>query len=229
MSEQQQVGGLASLINAATFIFGMILFFTFLNAADYDNLEVEPIRHVAFLVENQSILYLWYLVIYIVFGVSLVVLTLALHARLKAGAEALTQTATVFGIIWAVLVIGAGMVANVGAGVVIQRYAVDPEQAASAWLALRIVVYGLGGGNEIVGGLWIFLVSWAALGPRRLPRALNYLGLLVGGAGIVTTVPALSELGAIFGLGSIVWFIWVGAVLLRSRPEQGPATATPMR
>ena len=60
---------------------------------------------------------------------------------------------------------------------------------------------GLGGGNEIVGGLWVLLVSWAALRAGGLPRALNYLGLVIGVAGILTVVPALGELGAIFGLG----------------------------
>ena len=75
---------------------------------------------------------------------------------------------------------------------------------------------GLGGGNEIVGGLWVLLVSWIAL-RDVLPKALNYLGMIVGVAGIVTLVPALTEVGAIFGLGIIVWYIWVGIVLLRNK------------
>jgi hypothetical protein len=36
-------------------------------------------------------------------------------------------------------------------------------------------------------------------------------------AGILTAVPALGELGVAFGLGSIIWFIWLGIVMLRSR------------
>ena len=36
--------------------------------------------------------------------------------------------------------------------------------------------------------------------------------------GLVTLVPGLSELGMLFGLGSIVWFTWVGVVLLRTDP-----------
>lgn len=77
---------------------------------------------------------------------------------------------------------------------------------------------GLGGGNEIVGGIWVLLVSWAALRGARLPRALNYLGVVIGVAGLVTIVPALEAVRAIFGLGLIVWFVWVGVVLLRSSP-----------
>lgn len=45
-----------------------------------------------------------YLIAYVVFGIFLVVLALALYERLKAGAPAMAQTATAFGLIWAGLV-----------------------------------------------------------------------------------------------------------------------------
>jgi hypothetical protein len=51
----------------------------------------------------------------------------------------------------------------------------------------------------------------------EFPKALNYLGLAIGVAGIVSVVPALAEYFIyIFALGQIVWFIWLGIVLLRS-------------
>jgi hypothetical protein len=74
----------------------------------------------------------------------------------------------------------------------------------------------LGGAVELPGGLWLLLVSWAAWRGGELPKGLNYLGLLVGAAGVLTAVPTLGELGAVFGLGSIVWFLWLGIVLLRT-------------
>jgi hypothetical protein len=49
----------------------------------------------------------------------------------------------------------------------------------------------------------------------QLPKALNWLGAMVGGAGLVTALPGLGELGAVFGLGLIVWFVWLGIVMLR--------------
>ena len=109
--------------------------------------------------------------------------------------------------------------------------AANKAQAASLWLAVNSVVTGLGGGNEIVGGLWVLLVSWAALRAGGLPRALAYLGLVLGVAGILqTAVPALEVLGAIFGLGFIVWFVWLGIVLVRAKPSataQGPDAFVP--
>jgi hypothetical protein len=44
---------------------------------------------------------------------------------------------------------------------------------------------------------------------------LNILGLLVGAVGIVTIVPGLIDLAGLFGLGQVVWFVWLGIVLLR--------------
>jgi len=58
-------------------------------------------------------------------------------------------------------------------------------------------------------------VSWAALRGGGLPKALNYLGVVIGVAGIVTVVPALDVLTDVFGLSQIVWFAWLGIVMLR--------------
>ncbi len=78
---------------------------------------------------------------------------------------------------------------------------------------------GLGNGNgEILGGLWVLLVSIAALRAGGLPRGLNILGLLVGAVGILSIIPGLTGLTGIFGLSQIIWFVWLGIVLLRSNP-----------
>lgn len=217
----QKIGGVAALIQAAAFVVGFALFLTLLIPAGYDSGN-DPLQSVAFLSNNQTTMYIWNLIIYVVFGIALVVLALALYERLKVGAPAMAQTATAFGLIWAGLVIASGMVANIGLGTVVDLYGKDPAQAASAWLTLRSVESGLGGGNEIAGGMWVLLASWAALRAGGLTRALNYLGVALGVSGLLTVVPALEMFGAIFGLGLIVWFVWVGIAMLRgSQSEQG--------
>jgi hypothetical protein len=63
------------------------------------------------------------------------------------------------------------------------------------------------------------LLSGAALRTGALSRVLNYLGVVVGVAGLISIVPALAETFiTIFALGQIVWFVWLGIVLLRSNP-----------
>ncbi len=209
----QKVGGIAALINAAAYIVGFGMVLTMLSPI----MSADRSQAVAFLVANQTVMLVWHLIIYLVAGVCMVPLVLALHERLKAGAPALMQTATAFGLIWAGLVIASGMLLVNDAGIVADLYATDQAQATTVWLALSAVENGLGGAIELPGGLWILLVSLAALRAGGLPRALNYLGVTIGVAGIVMVVPALQEAGSVFGLGFIIWFVWAGIVMVRDR------------
>ena len=107
------------------------------------------------------------------------------------------------------------MVSNIAIGTVADLHDTDPAAAEPVWSALDSVQNGLGGGNEIAGGVWVLLVSWAALTTAVLPRALNYLGLTAGAAGLITVIPALEGVGAVFGIGLIIWFAWLGVLLLK--------------
>jgi len=135
--------------------------------------------------------------------------------------SALARTATAFGIIWSVLVIASGMIYNVGMETVAALYGQSPEQAATVWLAIDSVFNGLGGGVEVVGGVWVLLLSIAGLRNGGLPRLFNYFGFVVGAAGLITVAPALSEIGGmVFGLTQIIWFTWLGIAMLRQpRPQ----------
>jgi hypothetical protein len=213
----QKMGGIAALYEAAAYVLGLVFF---LFAVDYPG-AVQPAQKLALLVNNQLSMQIVTLLIYVAFGAFLVVLALALHSRLQAGSPAIMQTATAFGLIWAGLLIGSGMVFNTGAGAVVALHSSDPSQAAAIWSAIDAVHAGLGGEVEIVGGLWILLASWAALRTGGLPRALNYLGVVAGVAGVLSILPGLSMLVVVFALGQLVWFAWLGLVMLRSS-----ATAT---
>jgi hypothetical protein len=209
----QKSGGFAALYLAVAYLIGMVLFIAVL---DYPSLT-DPAQKVALLVEMQTVIFSTNLLMYVLFGVVLIVLALALHERLKSGAPALVQVATVIGIIWAGSLIASGMVANAGIAPVVALYATDPAQAALSWQGIETVANGLGNGNgEILGGLWALLVSLAALRTGGLPKGLNLLGLLVGAAGILSLIPGMTDaLTGVFGLSQIIWFVGLGTVLLR--------------
>lgn len=212
MNDFQRMGGVGALVNAFAYAVGLGLAATMLIPI----LTAEPEQYVSLLVDNETLLYVWHLLIYVVAGVAMVPMVLGLHDRLKDDSPAVMQNTTAMGLIWAGLVIASGMVILVDIGTVVERYATDPAQAVTIWLAVDSVERGLGGGIELPGGLWVLLLSWVALRSGGLPRILNFLGLLIGVAGIVTVVPSLAEMGGvIFGLLFIVWFIWAGIVLLR--------------
>jgi hypothetical protein len=223
----QKVGGIAALVEAATFIIGIALFVTVLS--DYTTGDPTPAESVAFLVDNKAFLYISNIIIFIIFGLALVPVVLALHERLRSGTPMLAQASTAFGLIWAGLVLAAGMVTNIGIGSIADLNETDPARAETVWSALDAVQNGLGGGNEIAGGVWVLLVSLAAFKTSALPTAMNYLGAVSGVAGLVTIIPPLEAVGAIFGLGLIVWFVWLGAVLVRDPRGSAAEPSTPHR
>ena len=216
MKTLQKFGGFAALYLAVAYLIGMVIFLVVL---DYPSIT-DPAQKVALLVEMQMITFSTNLLMYVFFGVFLVVLSLALYERIKSEAPALMQVATVIGIIWAGSLIASGMVLNAGIAPVVALYTQDPVRAALAWMEIETVASGLGNGNgEILGGLWALLVSWAAWRVGGLPKGLNILGLLVGAVGIISITPGLTEgMVGIFGLSQIIWFVWLGIVLLRSNP-----------
>ncbi len=221
----QKAAGVAALVEALTFVIGFALYFTLLASTGYAEGGATAVENAAFLASHSSLIYAWNLVIYILFGLALVALTLGLYDRLKEGSPALAQGAAAFGLLWSGLIIATGMVANVGQGMIVNLYANDPAQAGTLWQAMHLVETGLGGGNEIAGGVWVFLVSLAALRGRVFHPALNYFGLVIGVSGLLTVVPALEVFGAVFGLGLILWFVLCGLKLLKPGKHPVPILA----
>ena len=110
MKTLQKFGGIAALYMALAHMMGLIIFIVILDYISITDLA----QKVAMNVDNQAVVYSTNLLMYVFFGFFLIVLSLALYDRLKAGAPALMQVATVIGIIWAGSLIASGMVANAG-------------------------------------------------------------------------------------------------------------------
>ncbi len=213
---QQKVGGWAALYVALAYVVAMPYFLLFVK---YPNV-VDPAEKVALLVGHRGSLQAVYLITYVIFGIVLAVLALSLYQRLKDDSPILAQTAAAVGVIWGLVLVASGMVFNAGMGAVVDLHGTDPAQAVSVWQAVEPVAQGLGGaGGELLGGLWVMLVSVAALRARKLPRSLNWLGVVIGALGVVSVVPALREVAYGFGALQIVWFVWLGVVMLRVRPR----------
>jgi hypothetical protein len=214
MKNLQKVGGIAALYAGAAYVVGMLGFVLIVGWPD------DPVKQMAVLMDNQISMHMLYLIVYQIWSLFLVVLTVALYQRLKAGSLAMMQVTTAIGIIWATVVIASGMIWNIGMDTVVDLYGQDQAQATTVWVAIESVCDGIGGGNEILGGVWMLLISWVALRAGGLPKALSYLGIVVAAAGILSALPGLGDLGMVFGLVQIVWFIWLGIVMLRSSPSE---------
>jgi hypothetical protein len=76
MNDLQKMGGVAALIDAATFVVGFGLFFTLLAPTGIGTPDPDPDLFVAVLADNLAIMYTWNLIIFVVFGIFLVVVAL---------------------------------------------------------------------------------------------------------------------------------------------------------
>jgi hypothetical protein len=219
MKNLLKMGGIAALIGAATNLMAIV---TFIILGPKGFGSSDPGQVVAFLANNQAFMHVFDIISYLVFGVSLIFLSLALYERLKAGSSPmLAQAVSAFGLIYAVLVLVVGTLEISNLNTVVKLYVENPTQAATVWLTLNSVASGLGGGGgeTLVNALWILLLSWVALRAREFPRVLNYFGMVIGVAGILTVLlTSFLPMAVVYGLGLIIWLAWIGIVILRKSP-----------
>lgn len=212
MKNFQKVGGFAAFYLAIAYLVTIPIFIFIL---DYPSI-VEPSQKMDLISKQPALMYLTNIISYVIFGLFLIILNLSLYEKLKDKSPNIMKAATVIGIIWACLLIGSGMVANAGMTQAIALFKENPDQGIILWLGIEAVANGMGGQNgEILGVVMTLLISIAGLRGGLLPKSLNYLGIILGTVGIISIVPGLTDLCSVFGMIQIIWFIWIGVVLLK--------------
>ena len=170
----------------------------------------------AFVTQNVNALWIAYFTIYVVFGVLLAVLVIAIDDILSSSVNQtqnrLLRMGSLFGKIWVCLVIASGMIATIGMSHAVSLTAVSNEEAHRLWGVVSMLVESLGGGNELVGGVWVLLTSITALKQRMFSNTVNLCGL-----GILLSIHA-EVFTEIFGITQIIWFIAIGASLIKRSP-----------
>lgn len=207
----QKIGGISSILQGVIYIFAFIVYGGILV---YPGNNANAIEEFQFLSDNYFILSVLNLVSYVLFGILLAVLVLALHQRLKKHAPNFSKLTFIFGILWVGLVIASGIIANIGLNSIVKIGSTDIEKAMLIWDSVSIVSEGLGGGNEIVGGIWVLLLSILSFKIKMFSKSLHILGMLVGFTGIATIYP-LEIFTEIFGISQIIWFLWIGIAMIR--------------
>lgn len=213
-ARRQKGGGAAALFLAVTYLAAMPYF---LLVIDYQG-ATTPAEKVALVVGNYASMYAMYLATYVLGGIALGALALALYDRMHAAAPSTVRIATAIGLLWSFALVACGMVFTYGMTTIQALAGTDRAQALATWQAIEPVALGLGGaGGEVLGGLWVPLVSLVALRSGALPKALGWLGVVVGIAGLVSAVPVLHDAAIVFGLLQIVWFAGVGVALVMTK------------
>lgn len=200
-------GIVSSLYMALAYAAGIVIFIVILK---YPQIT-EDIERVRIAVEMKSMVFLTNLFMYVLFGPVLVLFILFLKSRLERSETVLVKFASIVGFIWAGSLTAAGMIANGALEPVAQLFSENPDSAVLVWQMLDTVSVGLGNGNgEILGGLMSLGFGIAMLKDKNFHRGLGILGIVVGAIGVISLMPALTDLAAAFGILQLVWFLLTG-------------------
>ncbi|MGX5172760.1 hypothetical protein ACUR5C_01875 [Aliikangiella sp. IMCC44653] len=213
MIQFNKIAGVAAVGSALIYIAAFVYFGVFSAMPSGANSE----QVMLYLAEHKSLISMVYFLIYVVFGLLLAVIVVNLNEQLACRSSSLFKIASLFGAIWVGLVIASGMLSTIGLSHAVALIDSNYDRAYDLWVVITVITESIGGGNELVGGIWVLLISIAAKQQGLFSRGLNYLGMLVGVAGIATVYPAVI-FTEIFGVTQILWFLWLGIALLSNRP-----------
>lgn len=216
----QKSGAAASIGMALCYVSMFIVYGAILSLPQTDDIGVK----LQYIADHYYLISVADAVGYLLFGCLLLITVQAVHRHLlrylPVGFSGLLNSAGAFGFIWVVLMMCSGFVALIGLDKILELHADASPHAVPLFYSYGIVVNALGGGIELVGGLWVLLLSIVAIRDGGLPKWLNVLGVGVGLAGIFTLFHGVGGLKEAFGLGQIVWFVGLGIALFRRMPSQ---------
>jgi len=210
MKSANRVTGVAAIGLSLIYIFAFVYYGAFWSFPGQSDVQTK----MNFLAEHQSIISAVSFITYILFGLVLSILVAGTVRCLQQAGEMQKSITAAFGYLWVGLVIASGMIAISGVGYAIKLANTDAQKAFDAWSLMMTLAQSIGGDNEIVGAVWVLLVSVLALKANVFSKFLHYLGIIVGLTG-VATVTSYDSFKELFGVLQIIWFFWFGVCFLQ--------------
>lgn len=205
-------GSVIAFLLAICYIIGFVCMFMFFKPLTNSFLPAK--EKFNYILENKHQLTLWYFVIYVLFGIFLIPLVFIIKNYFNN--TKWSKLTSIFGYIWAAFVIASGFIFIIGIEKVSAIQVVD-EQKLTIWNTISILQEALGGGIELIGGFWVMLIGINGFIDKKGGLFFNVFSLLLGLIGVVTIIPFLFNLGGVFGLLQIIWFIVLGFKLQKNR------------
>ncbi|MBU3002651.1 hypothetical protein [Paraglaciecola arctica] len=214
MRTRQRRGALSAFICATSFILGLSLILII--APDFNN---GPDERLQTLTKFSGLMQLWYFFVYVIFGAFLLVLSIALLEPNKREHTPLEQVTTLASYLWACYIFTSGFIAIFSIEFLFAKRFEFTGDVTTLWRDIYAVQMGLGEGIEWVGAIWVILVNTCLYIENRFAPKIVYFGYLISVFGLMTLVENWQQVGAIFGLLQIVWFVWVGLLLLKEKSQ----------
>jgi hypothetical protein len=206
----QKIGGVGSIVHAflcAISLVILLLVFPRLGLVGLSDLS-DPVKGIAASNASPITFYISNLEL-VVWSIAAILVALALRERMQASAPNLMRIVVIGVSISCALWLAYGLIGIVGMPSIVSA------KDASAYRAVVAVLSGLLFAGDHALGWALLLIGWAAVKTKRLSKILSYLIMLVGIVIILEfAVQPFLFVGLFLG---IVWGLWLGIVLLRSR------------
>lgn len=178
--------------------------FVYLFLLQYDSVTSAS-EQLTIISNNPVLVHITTLHIYVIFSFGIILLATYQYLKLKDQQSVLGLLGLITGVVWATILITSGFI-SMGVTALLMN-GTTASELVSTWQAIDIVSNALGGGNELMGGVFTGLVSLAMYKARYSSVATSVLGGLVFIGGIVSALPYITEVGiGIFVISQISWF-----------------------
>lgn len=166
-----------------------------------------PQQTLELLVLDSNHFITWNVVVYLVYGVSLLYLTINLFFHVRQKEPELAIGILVMGGIWSGFMFLSGGLAIELINSVKGLHTLNSELAIEVWTIGSLLHESIGGGNELIGAIWVGLISSAL--PSRIGATLaaKLFGYAVTFFGLCTLFESSETFASLFGATLIFWFL----------------------
>jgi len=177
--------------------------------------EANTAEKIAYLIENKGLFNFTYVLGYVLFSCLLCFCVYVIGGLYRQVSQPAMAMATLFGYFWVVVLLCTGMV-GISSHELLASYSTsNPAAADVTYYARNLLTESLGGGIEFIGGMWLLLFGAVSWRHGLLSKSLSAFTLVKGVIGVATLFSAESVLRDLFGITGIVWFLWMGIVMIK--------------
>lgn len=179
------------------------------------NINNDPLKRFDLILINGFWLQLWYLIIFVFFGMFLFLLNTKIHQHAECDSTKLGQLSIIVGYLWSSYVVACGIICIASIEFILK---LPGDQQKNVWLDIYAMQIGIGEGIEWVGGLWMCLLHFHLFQSKIITPIFTLWGLVIAVAGLLTIFPRLADSGMVFGILQIIWFVQINIMLNKVTP-----------
>ncbi len=201
MTHFKKIATISAVYGGFSYIAGM---FVYLQLLQHDS-TTSASDKLHIISSNPVLVHITTLHIYVIFSFGIILLATYLYMKLKNSQPILSLLSLITGLIWATILIASGFISMTVTTLFMNG--IVASELASAWQAIDIISNALGGGNELIGGVFTGLLSLTMYKARFSGVITSILGVLVFIGGTISALPYLTDIGiGIFVISQILWF-----------------------